>query len=192
MKENVKSIGLVLAIIIAGVSLPISIGAIINNSKNGTVIVNNYYNNTIIERYNSTIVINNTIIERYNSTIVINNTIIEQYFSNNTVIINNTEYLPINRTIEYFHFNSVPANEFFFNSTFNLTDTTIVVFTVSSFLVGTPPIMWMYKNGGFLGIYQPFTVILGFVWTFGFYEVRFENYNLIQNIDITIELIEAL
>ena len=50
----------------------------------------------------------------------------------------------------------------------------------------------MYKNGGFLGIYQPFTVILGFVWTFGFYEVRFENYNLIQNIDITIELIEAL
>ncbi|KKK81048.1 hypothetical protein LCGC14_2817370 [marine sediment metagenome] len=187
-KMDRKSIGLILAIIIAGISLPTSIVSFMNGPRivHETIIENHYYNQTLV--------VNNTIIEEhyYNETIIeqYNNTIIEQY--NNTIVINNTVYIPINRTMEYFHFSSVPANEFFFNVTFNLTDTTIVVFTVSSFLVGTNPTMWMYKNGGTLGYYQPFSVILGFVWTFGFYEVRFENDNLIQNIDITIELIEVL
>ena len=114
MRENIKNIGLILAIIIAGVSLPTSIISVMNKPRiiQETIIENHYYNqtlvvnNTIIEEYyyNETIIeeYNNTIIEYYNTTTIINNTIIEQY--NNTIIINNTEYITKKRTIEYYHF----------------------------------------------------------------------------------------
>ncbi len=172
MSQNVKNIGLILALVIAGVSLPTSIISVMNRPTTPITEVNNYYyNNTIIERYNETI--------------------IEQY--NNTIVINNTEYIPINRTIEYYHFAFVQPNDFFFNATFNITfgSVSFVVFTVSSFLLGTQPTYWLYKNGGLLGNSQiDFSGMVGFVWTSGFYEVRFENYNMIQNIDIAIETIE--
>lgn len=124
---------------------------------------------------------------------IIYETVIEQYYNNNTVIINNTEYLPINRTIEYYHFASVQPNDFFFNATFNITfgSVSFVVFTVNSFLRGTQPTYWLYKNGSPAGTSQiDFSGMVGYLWTSGFYEVRFENYNMIQNIDIAIETIE--
>jgi hypothetical protein len=171
MRENIKNVGLILALVIAGVSLPTSIISVMDKP----------------------IIIHETIIENhyYNQTIVVNNTIIETF--NNTITINNTEYLPINRTIEYYHFGSVQPNEFFFNATFNITfgDVNLVIFTVSSFLDNTQPRAWAYKNGNILGnSYLDYSGIVGFAWTFGYYEVRFENYNMIQNIDIAIETIE--
>ena len=204
MRENIKNIGLILAIIIAGVSLPTSIISVMNKPRiiQETIIENHYYNqtlvvnNTIIEEYyyNETIIeeYNNTIIEYYNTTTIINNTIIEQY--NNTIIINNTEYIPINRTIEYYHFAFVQPNDFFFNATFNITfwNVNIVFFTVYSFLASTLPWVWVYKNGNYVGDWRVLKGgMVGFIWTPGFYEVRFENYNMIQNIDITIEIIEV-
>lgn len=87
MRENIKNISLILAIVIAGVSLPTSIVSIIDKPNKLTT-VNNYYNNTVNEQYNTTIIeqYNNTIIEQYNTTIINNNTIIY----NNTIINNNT------------------------------------------------------------------------------------------------------
>jgi len=55
MRDKIKNICLILAIIIAGVSLPIGIIAF-NRPAETTVIFNNYYyNTTIIEQYNYTI-----------------------------------------------------------------------------------------------------------------------------------------
>ncbi len=52
MRENIKNVGLILAIVIAGVSLPTSIISIMNKPTTLITEVNNYYyNNTIIERY---------------------------------------------------------------------------------------------------------------------------------------------
>jgi len=62
MRENVKSVGLILALIIAGVSLPTSIMSFMEKPTHITEINNYYYNNTVIERYNT------TIIERHNIT----------------------------------------------------------------------------------------------------------------------------
>ena len=72
MRDNIKNTVLVLALVIAGISLPTSIMSIMNKPTTPITEVNNYYyNNTVIERYNT------TIIEQYNTTIVINNTIYE-------------------------------------------------------------------------------------------------------------------
>jgi hypothetical protein len=77
MRENIKSMGLILAIAIAGVSLPTSIISIMSKPASHITEINNYYyNNTVIETYN------NTIIERYNNTIIV--------IVNNTVIVNET------------------------------------------------------------------------------------------------------
>ena len=71
MKENVRNAGLILALVIAGASLPTSIMSFTSRPTTPiTEIHNYYYNTTIIEQYNT------TIIERYNTTIIINNTII--------------------------------------------------------------------------------------------------------------------
>ena len=94
MRENIKSVGLILAIAIASISLPTSIVSMMGKPSNTTEINNYYYNNTVIETYN------NTIIETYNNTIIqtYNNTIIERYNNTIIVIVNNT--IIINETIE--------------------------------------------------------------------------------------------
>jgi len=53
MRENIKSIGLILAIAIAGISLPTSIMSFMDKPTHITEINNYYYNNTVIEQYNN-------------------------------------------------------------------------------------------------------------------------------------------
>ena len=66
MKENIKNAGLILALIIAGASLPTSIMSFTSRPTTPiTEIRNYYYNTTIIEQYNT------TIIEQYNTTILV-------------------------------------------------------------------------------------------------------------------------
>ena len=73
MRENLKSAGLVLALVIAGVSLPTSIMSFTNKPTTPINETNNYYyNNTVIERYN------NTIIVWINNTVVVNETVVEE------------------------------------------------------------------------------------------------------------------
>ena len=56
MRENIKNIGLILALIIAGVSLPASIISFMDKPTHTTEIHNYYYNTTTIEQYNTTII----------------------------------------------------------------------------------------------------------------------------------------
>lgn len=63
MRENIKSVGLILAIAIASVSLPIGI---IGFNKDATI--NNYYNNYYTTNNNTTIINNNTSIINNNNT----------------------------------------------------------------------------------------------------------------------------
>jgi len=103
MKENVKNAGLILALIIAGVSLPTSIMSFTNKPTPITEIHNYYYNTTIIEQYNT------TIIEQYNTTII------EQY--------NTTILVPLNRslnpTIETINYNEFDYVIYSYNFTYN-------------------------------------------------------------------------
>ena len=62
MRENIKSVGLILAIAIASVSLPIGI---MGFNKDATI--NNYYTNNYYNTNNNTTIINN------NTTIINNN-----------------------------------------------------------------------------------------------------------------------
>jgi hypothetical protein len=71
---------LILAIAIAGVSLPTSIFSIMSKPTSLITEINNYYyNNTVIETYNNTIIerFNNTIIVIVNNTVIVNETIVE-------------------------------------------------------------------------------------------------------------------
>jgi hypothetical protein len=77
MRDNIKTGVLVLALVIAGVSLPTSIISMTRKPTPPITEVNNhyyyyYYNNTVIERYN------NTIIVWVNNTVVLNQTIVEE------------------------------------------------------------------------------------------------------------------
>ena len=63
-ERKCKNAGLILALIIAGVSLPTSIISFTNKPTPITEIHNYYYNTTVIERYNT------TIIEEHNTTII--------------------------------------------------------------------------------------------------------------------------
>jgi len=54
MRENVKNVALILALIIAGVSLPTSIVSMMEKPTHITEINNYYYNNTVIEQSNNT------------------------------------------------------------------------------------------------------------------------------------------
>ncbi|MFX0105361.1 MAG: hypothetical protein ACFE75_07715 [Candidatus Hodarchaeota archaeon] len=57
MKDRVKNISLILAIVIAGISLPTSIVSFMDPPTTPIIeIYNYYYNNTIIEKYNQTII----------------------------------------------------------------------------------------------------------------------------------------
>ena len=121
MRENIKSVGLILAIAIASISLPTSVISMMSKPPSNDTETNNYYynttiieqyNTTIIERYNTTIIeqYNTTIIEQYNTTIIeqYNTTIIEQY---NTTIIeqyNTTIIEQYNNTIIIFNNNTEP------------------------------------------------------------------------------------
>ena len=80
MRENIKSIGLIFAILVAGISLPTSIKSFMDKPTQITEINNYYYNNTVIETYNNTIIerYNNTIIVWVNNTVVVNETIVEE------------------------------------------------------------------------------------------------------------------
>jgi hypothetical protein len=63
MKDRVKNIGLIFAVVISGISLPTSIVSFVDKPTAPIIeIYNYYYNNTIIERYNQTIIeqVNNT------------------------------------------------------------------------------------------------------------------------------------
>jgi len=57
MRENVKNVGLILALIIAGVSLPTSIMSLTNKPTTPITEINNYYyNTTIVEQYNTELI----------------------------------------------------------------------------------------------------------------------------------------
>ncbi len=56
MREKIKNVGLILALIIAGVSLPTSIMSFMEKPTCIAEINNYYYNSTIIERYNTTVI----------------------------------------------------------------------------------------------------------------------------------------
>lgn len=74
MRENIKNAGLILAIIIAGVSLPTSIISVMDKPITPITEVNNYYyNNTVIERYNDTVIV------WVNNTVVVNETVVDDY-----------------------------------------------------------------------------------------------------------------
>lgn len=81
MRENIKNVGLILALVIAGVSLPTSIVSMTSKPTIPITEINNYYyNNTVIETYNNTIIerYNNSIIVIVNNTVVVNDTIVEE------------------------------------------------------------------------------------------------------------------
>ena len=70
-KQIYQKIGVIAALIIAGISLPTSVITFLRPPGTTTVVNNYYYNNTVVETYN------NTIIEVYNNTLIYNNTIFE-------------------------------------------------------------------------------------------------------------------
>jgi len=151
MRDNIKNTVLVLALVIAGISLPTSIMSIMNKPTTPITEVNNYYyNNTVIERFNDTIIVNNTIIEYYNTTTIVNNTIIEYYNTttilNNTVIINNTIYEFPNSTIEFYHFEDVPDATTFFNKTYNITKDSILIIAMTVINYNYYPTVIIRKN----------------------------------------------
>lgn len=164
MRENIKNVGLILALIIAGVSLPTSIMSFMDKPTHITEINNYYYNTTIIERYNT------TIIERYNTTII------ERY----------------NTTMEYYHFGVVESQSWFFNITFDITNITILMFVIStnSSSLDDSPWMWAYKDSAYMLDTRP-KVDWSRIVTVGIYEFKFVNYlsNDLE-VDITIERLE--
>lgn len=81
MRENIKNLSLILALILAGVSLPTSIISFSNKPGIPITEINNYhYNNTVVETFNNTTIerYNNTIIVIVNNTVVVNETIVEE------------------------------------------------------------------------------------------------------------------
>jgi len=134
MREKVKSLGLILAIAIAGITLPTSIMSFMDKPTHITEINNYYYNNTVIEQYNNTILI------------------------------------PMNRTVEIFHFYDIPDNTFVINKTYNIISDTIIQIgcNYSNFDI------WIYRgsdiifyksNGG--GIMLITTIVIA-----GFYRIE--------------------
>lgn len=106
MRENVKSVGLILAIAIASVSLPIGIMGF-----NKDAIINNYYTNNYYTTNNTTIV----------------------NIDNSTTIIggdNETEAITYPLEIENYY-NITTASGFFANNTLELYSNNIVIFTVN-------------------------------------------------------------
>ena len=175
-----------LAITIAGVSLPLaSIISMMGKPTTITEVNNYYYNNTIIERYNTTIieqynntiVINNTVIERYNDTIVINNTIIEQY--NNTI--------PSNITMEFYHIEDIADHVTFFNRTYNIISDTIIMLTSTQsndvVKITITADDWIWNSG-----FGSSGTIYGLVLTNGTYEITYYSGGPIIFVDISIVL----
>lgn len=180
MRENVKNMVLVLALVIAGVSLPTSA---ISFMREPTIIV---YENTIVEQYN------NTIIEEYNYTIIeeYNNTIIELY--NNTIIYNNTIYDYANQTIELYHFYNIADESFFLNLTYDITNDTLFQITGAFNNYVNHPGLQIFKDSASIidltggnGIGWGINMILGE----GFYEFRFKCASPYPNNDCVICII---
>ena len=179
-KQVYQKAGLIIALAIAGFTLPTSIISLMETPTTPTIVVNNYYyNNTIIEQHNS------TIIEQYNTTII-------EYY-NETVYINNTIYIPINRTVDYYFCDDVQFQEWFLNITYDITNTTVIFITISS--DNHPslfPQVWLYKDS--VNVYNEkidYGSTIGFVFVSGDYEIRFFNSpSTIQDFFIAIEQIE--
>ncbi|KKL22866.1 hypothetical protein LCGC14_2431110 [marine sediment metagenome] len=72
MREQFKNVGVVLALIIAGFSLPTSIMSLTSKAATPITEVDNYYyyNNTVIERFNDTIIV------IVNNTVIVNETVV--------------------------------------------------------------------------------------------------------------------
>lgn len=125
MRENIKNIVLILALVIGGISLPTSIISFLRPTESTTIVNEYYYNNTIIEKYNNTTIINNTIYDYPNS------------------------------TIEFYHFEDVPDATTFFNKTYNITKDSmlIIAMTVMSYVNYEPNVI-IRKNNMFLKLYD--------------------------------------
>lgn len=156
MRENVKNVGLILALIIAGVSLPTSIMSFIYKPTTPITEINNYYyNTTIVEQYN------NTIIEQYNTTIVYNNTVYE--FSN--------------QSLEFYHFTNIADEANFLNLTYDITKDSLFLIKATYIRNQNHPKLTMFKDSiGIVGIVDITLVSLFYVAESGFYELEFSNY----------------
>ena len=180
MRENIKIIGLILALIIAGVSLPTSIMSFTNKPTTPITEINNYYyNTTIIEQYNVTIIeqYNTTIIEQYNTTIIeqFNTTIVEQY--NTTIVYNNTIYEFTNQTLEFYHFTNIADEAYFLNLSYDITKDSLFLITATYLMNTNHPKITIFKDSiGILGIVDITLVSLFYIAESGFYELEFYNY----------------
>ena len=89
MRENIKSIGMIIALIIAGVSLPIGIMGFNTQPITYNYYTNNYYTNsttTIINNNSTTIINNNGTILEHNYTQPLRTEIIDNSFLGNMTI----------------------------------------------------------------------------------------------------------
>lgn len=170
-KQIYQKAGLIIALAIAGFTLPTSIMSMMETPTTPTTVVNNYYyNTTIVEQYNTTIIeqYNTTIIEQYNSTIV------EQY--NNTIIYNNTVYGFTNQTIEFYHFTNVADGANFLNLSYSITEVCLIIIYETFILnYNYHPSITIYRDS--LKLLDDIEVyrILPLIWESGFYELEFRN-----------------
>ena len=155
MRENVKNVGLILALIIAGVSLPTSIMSFTNRPTTPITEVNNYYYNT-------------TIIEQYNITII------EQY--NNTIVYNNTVYEFTNQTLDFYHFTNIVDTANFLNLTYNITKDSLLLVYETFITYNHNPTMEIYKDSVIVIPEQAVNHILPYICKSGFYELKFYNH----------------
>jgi len=148
MREYIKNAGLILALIIAGVSLPTSIMSIMYKPTTQITEINNYYYNT---------------------------TIIEQY--NNTIVYNNTIFKYTNQTIEFYHFTNIADEAYFLNLSYDITKDSLFLITATYLINTNHPKITMFKDSiGILGIVDITLVSLFYVAKSGFYELEFYNY----------------
>ena len=156
MRENIKNLGLILALIIAGVSLPTSIMSFTNKPTTPITEINNYYYNT-------------TIIEQFNTTIV------EQY--NTTIVYNNTIYEFTNQTLEFYHFTNIADEAYFLNLSYDITKDSLFLITATYLMNTNHPKITIFKDSiGILGIVDITLVSLFYIAESGFYELEFYNY----------------
>ncbi|KKN28467.1 hypothetical protein LCGC14_0853960 [marine sediment metagenome] len=118
---------------------------------------------------------------------------IESNVSQDEVMVHVINHPPL-RTIDYYFFDNVPFQAWFFNITYNITDTTVFFITLSS--DGNPnsyPFVWIYNNSvNYFDAAIQKSGTLGFIFVNGICEIRFHNYlSSIQDFYITIEITQV-
>ena len=117
----------------------------------------------------------------------------ESNVSQDEVMVHVINHPPL-RTIDYYFFDNVPFQAWFFNITYNITDTTVFFITLSS--DNHPslyPQVWLYKDTvNYFNEKIQYSGTLGGIFVNGIYEIRFFNApSTIQDFYITIEITQV-